>query len=149
MPHIDTIDAPRQRMLRDADGIAQAPSKKIPSGVEILRRRVILLYSRRLDLTVASTLSPKSQSQRSNRCLANDQCVLLLCRKQQCSGDMITAALVSNGYNIVAGTAHTGAGGVVGPGEDRLHRGGIKCLAIAGEGNPMGEIGITHDIDLV
>jgi len=44
--HVDAVDAASYGMLRDANGIAQAPPKKFSSGVEILHTHVILLYSK-------------------------------------------------------------------------------------------------------
>ncbi len=59
---------------------------------------------------------------------------------------MVTATFVSNGYQVVTDAARIALGGIIGPGEDRLRRRGVQRLAIAREGNTMGEIGIPYNI---
>lgn len=62
---------------------------------------------------------------------------------------MVTATFVSNGYQVVTDAARIALGGIMGPGEDRLRRGGVQRPATAREGNTMCEIGILYNIYFV
>ena len=144
--HIHTENPARQRMLRHPNRIAQPPSQQLPRRIEILRRRRIP-HPKRLDLTMARLQVQSREIHIRITTPADDQRILLLLRKQQCSRHMVPSRIPTNIYNLLAGPAHASPHRIVRPRQHRFRRRGVQRFPIPRERDPVREIGVPHHID--